>query len=92
MKTRTSFYRLAWAAGSFTLFAARLGSLGRPKYDFLIRDMAIEQRIIRIVPALHLELSLRHKSHYARLVGAASPSVVVVWTNLAQKLLAHENP
>jgi hypothetical protein len=45
----------------------------------LICDMAVEQRIVRVVPALHLGLSLRDNHAAPDSCGAASP-VMIVWT------------
>ena len=49
----------------------------------LIRDMAFKQRAFR--------LSLRHNHTAPDSCGAASPSVVIVWTSSLPKLLAHDN-
>jgi hypothetical protein len=88
--TRISF--LPPSLGSFTLFAARLRSLCRPKGRLGSRDMAIEQRIIRIVPTLHLDYRFVTKPTLCQTCVVPPHRLLwVVWDFFTQKLLAYDN-
>ena len=94
MKTRTSL-RLAWAAGSFTFFAARLRSLPRPKYEESGDPRVDPRYCCRVADhsgcaSLVFGLSLRHKSHCARLVRCRL-TIYCDCVDFSQKLLPHDN-